>query len=453
MKKVHIISIGGAVMHNIAIQLSRKGYEVTGSDDILFNPSLSRLKKAGLLPKQTGWFAENITPDLDFVIAGMHAKKDNPELKKAQELGLEIYSFPSFIRIQAEKQTRIVVSGSHGKTTTTSMIVHLMTALGVRTDHLIGATMEGLEDIVTFDDCPYYIIEGDEYPSSAIDPRPKFLHYDPDYLIITGIAWDHMNVFPTYESYFNSFVSLLDIIRPECTVIYNARDKEVVRLMEQFDLPYTIPYHLLEHKVENGIFVVEEDYPLRIIGRHNIENLTAAVTLCELIGLDHDEVLTAAETYSGAAKRLELILESDRGSAYLDFAHAPSKVRASVHAVHEMNPERPLIAVLELHTFSSLNEEFLPEYRHSLDKADQAIVMFDSKIMANKNMPPLDDEVIYLAFGRTDIHIVRSGEELEDVLSQTITRMKSPVSNVLLMSSGSFGGSDLKKKLHEQWDM
>lgn len=453
MKKVHIISIGGAIMHNIAIQLAGKGYKVTGSDDILFDPSLSRLKSAGLLPTSLGWFPENIHPDLDFVILGMHAKADNPELLKAQQLGLKIFSFPSFIREQAEDQVRIVVSGSHGKTTTASMIVHLFNAMGKACDHLIGAKIEGVEDIVTFDGHPYFVIEGDEYPSSAIDPRPKFLHYDPDFLIITGIAWDHMNVFPTYESYFDSFVSLLQTIRPECTVIYNSGDPEVVRLVDQFDLPTVIPYDYLDYHIGDGGFVIEEKYPLRIIGRHNIENLTAAVTLCEALGLERQEALVAAGSFRGAARRLQSLLKTDHGDVYLDFAHAPSKVTASVRAVRSLYPDQPMIAVLELHTFSSLNKDFLPQYKGALDLADRAIVMFDAEIMANKNMPPLDREIICTAFGREDIETVESGRELEEVLKREIDGSGDDRTNILLMSSGSFGGIDLKKKLQELWNL
>lgn len=451
MKKVHIISVGGAIMHNIAIQLDRKGYRVTGSDDLLFDPSLSRLKEAGLLPERTGWDPERITADLDFVIAGMHARKDNPELKKAEELGLKIYSFPSFIRSQAEDQIRIVVAGSHGKTTTSSMIYHILSEKGLRADHLIGAQTEGMKDVVTFDGHPYFIIEGDEYPSSAIDPRPKFLHYDPDFLIITGIAWDHMNVFPTYESYFDSFVSLLRGLRTGCRVIYNAGDNEVVRLIEECRPENSSPYSVLPYEVRDGRFVVEKNHPLEIIGRHNIENLTAATELCLSLGLEREKILTAAESFTGAAKRLQLLHDSPHGRIYQDFAHAPSKVRASVGAVYDSDPERPLTAVLELHTYSSLNKEFLPQYRHSLDRAEHAVVMFDPKIVANKKMTPLDEKAIRRAFDREDIIIVQSRENLIDTLEEIVGERHGRM-NLLMMSSGSFGGLDLKKKLPELWD-
>lgn len=452
MKKVHIISIGGAVMHNIAIQLARKGYEVTGSDDILFDPSRGRLKEAGLLPDEMGWDADRIHSGLDFIILGMHAKADNPELIRAQELNLKIYSFPSFIREQAKDQKRIVVAGSHGKTTTASMIVHILNKLGIKSDHLIGAQLDGVEDIVTFHGHPYYIIEGDEYPSSAIDPRPKFLHYDPDFLIITGIAWDHMNVFPTYESYFQSFESLIESIDPDCTVIYNAQDEEVVRLMEQFSHKNAIPYSHLDYEVQSGKYIVDKKYEMNIIGAHNIENLTAAVTLCHALGIGQDDSLTVSQSFRGAARRLQPLLSGAYGNAYLDFAHAPSKVRASVKAVDSLHPQNNLLAVLELHTFSSLNRDFLPQYQGALDQAQKAVVMFDSKIMANKNMPPLDDEIIYSSFGRRDLTIVRSGEELKRALDKLIPREKEKT-DVLFMSSGSFGGIDLKKKLLELWNM
>ena len=440
-------------MHNIAIQLARQGFQVTGSDDILFDPSLSRLREADLLPEKTGWYPEKITKELDFVIAGMHAKSDNPELKKARELGLTVHSFPSYVRTRAEGQSRIVIAGSHGKTTTASMVVHMMQSLGVSTDHLIGARIEGLDDIVTFEGFPYFVLEGDEYPSSAIDPRPKFLHYDPDYLILTGIAWDHMNVFPTYEVYFNAFVTLLESLRSDCVIIYNGYDREVVRLMGLFDFENAVPYHMLDFEVKSGVFVVERNHPMRVIGRHNMENLTAAVTLCEQIGLDHNDLLEAAESFSGASRRLELLLETEKGSAFIDFAHAPSKVKASVQAVHELNPDRPLIAVLELHTFSSLNKIFLPEYKGTLEMADRAIVMFDPKIVENKNMEPLDVGDIRHAFGRDDITVVHESGALEVALSQTLEEFKTTPVNVVLMSSGSFGGLSVKKKLENQWDL
>src|SRR5690625_120763 len=453
MKKIHIISIGGAVMHNIAIQLARKGYEITGSDDILFDPSRSRLEEAGLLPEKLGWNPDLVHPDLDFIILGMHAKSDNPELLRAQELGLKIYSFPSFIREQAKEQKRIVVAGSHGKTTTASMIVHILGKLGIKSDHLIGAQLDGVTDIVTFHGHPYYIIEGDEYPSSAIDSRPKFLHYDPDFLIITGIAWGHMNVFPTYESYFKSFVSLLESIRPDCKVIYNAQDEEVVRLMARFSHQNAIPYRHLDYDIRSGKYIVDQQYEMNIIGAHNIENLTAAVTLCETLGITQKDSLTASQSFRGAARRLQPLLSGPRGNAYLDFAHAPSKVTASVKAVDSLHPQNKLLAVLELHTFSSLNREFLPQYRGSLDRAEKAIVMFDSKIMANKNMPPLDDDIIYTSFGRRDLLIVRSGAELTTALEKLIPGEETEKSDILFMSSGSFGGIDLKKKLLELWNL
>ena len=453
MKKVHIISIGGAVMHNIAIQLLRQGFEVTGSDDILFDPSLSRLREAGLCPEETGWNPDKITSDLDFVIVGMHARKDNPELAKAIELGLTIHSFPSYVSSRAKDQTRIVIAGSHGKTTTASMVVHLMQEMGECTDHLIGAKMEGLEDIVTFDGCPYFVLEGDEYPSSAIDPRPKFLHYDPDYLILTGIAWDHMNVFPTFASYLDAFRDLLRSLRPECVVIYNGFDQEVLKLMEEFDFRNSIPYYMVDFEIEDGVFIVENRYPLKIIGRHNMENLTAAITICEQLGMDRKSLLEAAESFGGASKRLELLLRGDRGNVYIDFAHAPSKVRASVRAIRDLYPDRPLLAVLELHTYSSLNKDFLPEYSESLDPADHAIVMFDPRIVANKKMEPLDESDVRRSFGRGDIIVVHDSKNLEDALDFVMDDLAGQKFNILLMSSGSFGGLDLKKKLERAWDL
>jgi len=453
MKKVHIISIGGAVMHNIAIQLLRQGFQVTGSDDILFDPSLSRLKKVGLCPDKTGWDPERITPDLDFVIVGMHARPDNPELIRAKELGLTIHSFPSYVSSRSKDQTRIVVAGSHGKTTTASMVVHLMQQMGECTDHLIGAKMEGVDDIVTFDGCPYFVLEGDEYPSSAVDSRPKFLHYDPDFLILTGIAWDHMNVFPTYNQYCEAFRTLLKSLRPECVVIYNGFDPEVVRLIMEIKPENAIPYQVVDFEIVDGVVVIEGQHPLKIIGRHNVENLTAALTLCEQLGLDREGLLKAAETFSGSSRRLELLLQSDRGKVYIDFAHAPSKVQASVRAIRELHPGTPLIAALELHTYSSLNKGFLPEYAGALDLADQAIVMFDPQIVANKKMEVLDDDDIKRSFGRKDLIVVHHRDELEEALDFSLEKQRGAPVNVLLMTSGAFGGFDVKKKLEKVWDL
>lgn len=453
MKKVHIISIGGAVMHNIAIQLQRQGYQVTGSDDMLYDPSLTRLREAGLCPEKTGWDVDRITPDLDFVIVGMHARDDNPELARARELGLTIHSFPSYVSSRAKDQTRIVIAGSHGKTTTASMVVHLLQHLGQCTDHLIGAKMEGMEDIVTFDGCPYFVLEGDEYPSSAIDPRPKFMHYDPDYLILTGIAWDHMNVFPTYEKYIEAFRNLLKSLRPECKVIYNGYDREVVSLVKSCELKNTIPYYTMEFDIVDGNLLLEGKHPLRIIGRHNVENLTAAITLCQELGLDREGLLEAAETFSGSSRRLELLLRGPQGTAYLDFAHAPSKVRASVRAIRELQPGSSLIAVLELHTYSSLNKDFLPQYAESLDLADVAIVMFDPKIVANKKMELLNDEDIRRSFAQGDLIVVHDKAELEEALDFSLQKLREGSVQVLLMSSGSLGGFDVKKKLKQVWDL
>lgn len=444
MKKVHIISIGGAVMHNIAIQLARKGYKVTGSDDILFDPSLSRLKRAGLYPDKMGWDEERISKDLDFVILGMHAKKDNPELQRALELGVSVFSFPEFIGQQAKGQKRIVVSGSHGKTTTSSMIVHLLNRLGVETDYLIGAQIEGVSDVVRFDNNPYFVIEGDEYPSSAVDNQSKFMHYDPHYVIITGIAWDHMNIFPTYENYFNTFVKFMSNLSKGSTVIFNSNDAEVVRLMEGFDSVNKIPYGVLPYTITKGKFNIIGKYPLHVIGKHNISNLTAAITLCEELGFEESDLFSAAQSYSGASKRLEVLLENDNGTSFIDFAHAPSKVKASVNAVKELDKDNPLVAVLELHTYSSLNKDFLPEYKDTLSNADRAVVMYDPKIVSNKNMESLNEAIVKESFNRPDLIVVNSSDGLKMEIQKIFRSLPSNRINSIFMSSGNFGGTDIK---------
>ncbi|GAA5222132.1 UDP-N-acetylmuramate--L-alanine ligase [Membranihabitans marinus] len=451
MKKIHIISIGGAVMHNIAIQLAAKGNLVTGSDDIVFDPSKSRLEEHGLLPETMGWDASRIHSDLDYVVLGMHAKGDNPELLKAIELGIPIYSFPSFIRHRAQNK-RIVVAGSHGKTTTTSMIVHLLKELGQEADYLIGAKIDGLSDVVRFDDRPYFIIEGDEYPSSAIDLQSKFMHYDPHFIILTGIAWDHMNIFPTYESYFSTFENLFASLDPSTTIIYNGLDKEVCRLIEKFPKLRAKPYHIIPYQIQNEEFVLEGGYPLQIVGQHNVSNLTAAIMLCQELGFESEKLFEAATHFGGASRRLQLISENKQSKVYLDFAHAPSKVKASVGAIKEISEGKILVAVLELHTFSSLNSEFLPQYKDALAKADIALVMFDPQIVANKKMKALEFDEIKKAFNRNDLIIINSRTVLEGELQKIFTSLQSKKFNLVFMSSGSFGGLDIKKFIEAKVD-
>ncbi len=364
-------------MHNLALALQKNGHVVTGSDDEIYSPAKERLEKTGLLPPMFGWFPEKITDSLDLVILGMHAKADNPELLRAQELGLRVLSFPEFIYEHAKDKRRIVVAGSHGKTTTTAMIMHVLQKRNIPFDYLVGAQLEGFDTMVQLSDAPLMVIEGDEYLSSPLDRRPKFLHYRPHIAIVTGIEWDHINVFPTFEEYKRQFELLVENLEPGGSLIYYDKDphlREIVRrsTADFFAAPYTV----LQHHVLYGRVIVKwkngERFNLEIFGEHNLANLNAALFVCLELGITEAEFLEEAETFKGAAKRMQLLVETDKSAAWLDFAHAPSKVRATVSAAKSLHPKRQLVACAELHTFSSLNKNFLPQYAHTMDAADLA---------------------------------------------------------------------------------
>jgi len=374
--KVHFIAIGGSVMHQLAIALKRKGYIVTGSDDEIFEPALSNLKAEGLLPAADGWFLEKIHKELDSIILGMHAKADNPELLRAKELGLAIYSFPEYIYQESRDKTRIVVGGSHGKTTTTSMIMNVLKNAGRDFDYLVGARLEGFSQSVNITRAPVIVCEGDEYPASALEKRPKFHFLFPHIAIITGIAWDHINVFPTFEIYLDQFKIFIDKIDPKGVLIYNETDPVLKKLVKAHPSPVRkIPYSIPLYRIENGITVVMlegHSGSLKVFGEHNLLNLQAAFLACKELGVDTAVFLKGIMAFGGAAKRLEVLGKNDRLNIYRDFAHAPSKVKATMEAVKRQFPGRQLIAVLELHTYSSLNEQFLTEYRGAMDQANQA---------------------------------------------------------------------------------
>ncbi|RMG83047.1 MAG: hypothetical protein D6714_10410, partial [Bacteroidetes bacterium] len=376
---IHLIALGGAVMHNLALALHHNGHQVTGSDDEFYEPSRSRLAHAGLLPEKTGWHPDRITPDLDAVILGMHARADNPELRKAQDLGLPIYSFPAFIHDFAKDKQRVVIAGSHGKTTTTAMILHVLNYWGKKFDYLVGAQLNGFERMVQLSDAPVIILEGDEYLSSALDPRPKFVHYRPHIAVLTGIAWDHMNVFPTFENYVSQFELLLESMEKGGTLFFYGPDPEIRQLLQRnsADIIAT-PYRAFNYKNTGGQAAILRFglpyVPLKVFGQHNLSNLKAAHLVCLELGITDDQFFEAIQSFEGAAKRLDLFYEDKENdfSVYKDFAHAPSKVRATVSAVKEQYPNRQLTACLELHTYSSLNQDFLPQYQNTLDLADVA---------------------------------------------------------------------------------
>ena len=442
--KIHLIAVGGSVMHNFALALDGLGYSVTGSDDQIYDPARNRLAKAGLLPKRDGWNPELITPDLDAVIVGMHARKDNPELLKAQNLGLPIFSFPEFFAQHITGKTRVAVAGSHGKTTTTAMILHVTSASGVNADHLVGAQLPGFETMVRLSDAPIAIMEADEYLSSPLDPRPKFLHYRPTITVVTGIAWDHINVFPTEESYCNAFKDYLTSLPDQAIVFFDDSDPILSNLVSGFSKVIARPYRAFPHRVDHGRIVLEGPkgalYPCQIIGAHNMRNLMAAWLVCEQLGISMDDFLRAISTFRGAAQRLQLLgTTPDTDRLYLDFAHAPSKVKATVDSLKTQFNHQRLAACLELHTFSSLNRNYLSQYAGSLDSADAACVFFSPETLLHKKLPALESADIHSAFSKPGLQVFTNADDLEGWMRAQHTAG----GNLLVMSSGRLGGFDI----------
>ncbi|RZK73517.1 MAG: peptidoglycan synthetase, partial [Pedobacter sp.] len=385
--RIHFIAIGGSAMHNLAIALHKKGYLVTGSDDVIFEPSGSRLEKHGILPKQMGWDEANITPDLDAVILGMHALKDNPELLKAQQLGLKIYSYPEYIYEQTREKLRVVIGGSHGKTTITSMILHVLNYYNKDFDYLVGAQLAGFDTMVKVtDSAPIIIIEGDEYLASPIDRRPKFHLYKANIAVISGIAWDHINVFPTYKEYVKQFEIFIETIQPEGCLIYCSQDQDLCQIVQDTDNSVVkIGYEIPDHVIKDGVtYLLPDNIPLRVFGDHNLMNLNAAKLVCRQLGIDDNEFNKAIASFTGASKRLELLSSVNKTNVYKDFAHSPSKLKATIEAVKLQFEERRLVACIELHTFSSLNKAFLSQYANTMTNADEAIVYIDEQTFKHK---------------------------------------------------------------------
>ena len=438
--RIHFIAIGGSAMHNLAICLKIKGYDVSGSDDEIFEPSKSKLAHYGILPEVMGWDAKKITPSIDAVILGMHAREDNPELIKAKQLGLKIYSYPEFIYEQSKDKKRIVVGGSHGKTSITSMILHVLKYCEIACDYMVGAQLEGFDVMVKLtDDAQYIIIEGDEYLTSPIDRRPKFHVYKPDIGIISGIAWDHINVFPTFENYVEQFRIFAALIPQNGTFIYCQEDENCRIIAEQVGHPHTIAYCLPEYVIENHIYklIIEgKKIPLQIFGKHNLLNMHAAKSACNSIGVSDKDFYSAIQSFKGASKRLELVYENENCTMYKDFAHSPSKLKATVDAVKEKFPERQLVACVELHTFSSLTASFLEQYAHTMDNADITFVYFNPHTIAHKKLLPITSEMIYTAFQNKNIQVYQHSEALTKELLSINWENK----NLLMMSSGNFDG-------------
>jgi UDP-N-acetylmuramate: L-alanyl-gamma-D-glutamyl-meso-diaminopimelate ligase len=442
--RVHFISIGGSVMHQLAIALKRKGYQVTGTDDEIFEPSRTNLDVEGLLPTQMGWQPDLITPDLDAIILGMHARQDNPELQKAIALGLKIYSFPEYIYHESQQKKRIVVGGSHGKTTTTSMIMHVLRTLNQKFDYLVGAKLAGFDQSVDITDAPVIVCEGDEYPASAIERKPKFHFLFPHVAILTGIAWDHINVFPTFEFYLEQFVIFINKIEAGGLLIYNESDPVLDKLVKEnhrADLRYQ-PYSVPTHTIDNGATTVTIEghaTGLKVFGNHNLMNLYAAYYACAEIGISAADFVRAIANFTGASKRLELLASNEQVNVYRDFAHAPSKVKATIEAVKQQYPNRELIAILELHTFSSLNEAFMSEYNGALAKADTAIVFYSKHALELKRMPNLPADKVREGFNQPGLLVMNHKEDLQNWLENR----SFDQANLVLMSSGNYDGLDM----------
>ncbi len=444
--RVHFIAIGGSAMHNLAIALCKKGYRVTGSDDEIFEPAKSRLERYGLLPEKIGWNPDLIDENVNAVILGMHAKEDNPELLKAKQLGLKIYSYPEYLYELSNSKIRIVVGGSHGKTSITAMILHALQALNIKTDYMVGAMLEGFEVMVKVeDDSKYMVLEGDEYLSSTLDRRPKFHLYKPDIAIINGIAWDHINVFPTFENYVEQFKIFADKIETGGRLIYFDKDENIrnIAANSREDIK-KMPYEGLDFKVENGKTIVlnnGKEYPMLVFGRHNMINMNAAMLVCESLGVSNDRFLEVMQSFKGAAKRLELVACDDTKAIYTDFAHSPSKLKATIEAVKEQYPNRKLVACMELHTFSSLSKNFLEQYKDCMNGADVALVYYNHHAIELKRLEDLSMELVAKAFGKEGLVVTTDSAEVERFVRQNA----GDDTNILMMSSGNFGGVNIKQ--------
>jgi UDP-N-acetylmuramate: L-alanyl-gamma-D-glutamyl-meso-diaminopimelate ligase len=444
--RIHLIAIGGSAMHNLALALHENGHQVSGSDDEIFEPSRTRLFQKGLLPEKEGWFPEKIHANLDAVILGMHAREDNPELQAAIQAGIPVYSYPDFIYEHAKNKKRIVIGGSHGKTSITAMILHVMHQCGLQPDFLVGAQLKGFDTMVRLrDEADLMVIEGDEYLSSPLQRIPKFHIYRPHVAVISGIAWDHINVFPTFDNYVEQFRIFVDKIEKAGCLIYNTEDKQVKAVAENSrpDIEI-ISYTTHAHKIVSGVtYLLHEqgETALKIFGRHNLQNLNAALQVCLKVGIKPTDFYQAISSFEGAARRLERVALNEKYAIFKDFAHSPSKLKATIEAVKEQFPERKLIACMELHTFSSLNADFLKEYHGAMEKADEALVYFNPHTVAHKKLKNIDAQTIAEAFGGNNLQVFDQSEAILEALKK-----KDYQNTVLLMmTSGNFDGLDLNK--------
>lgn len=448
--RIHFIAIGGSAMHNLAIALHKQGHIISGSDDEIFEPSKTRLKKYGLLPKREGWDPENIDADLDAVILGMHAKPGNPELEKAKELNLPSYSFPSYLYEHAKHKKRIVIGGSHGKTTITAMVLHALTKNNIPADYMVGAQLEGFEVMVSLSrDADIMVFEGDEYLTSATDPRPKFHVYKPHIALLSGIAWDHFNVFPTFENYVDQFRTFINLIPRDGTLVYYSGDEIIHKLVSEYNgRANMLPYYMAGHETQSGKTIVHykgKKYPMEIFGDHNLKNMEGAMFICNEIGLAPEDFYQAMTKFRGASGRLEKIGENEHTKIFKDFAHSPSKVKATAEAVKNQFSNKKLVGVLELHTYSSLNKDFLSQYRGTMETIDIPVIFFNKHALELKQLPMLEKRHIYESFADDKIAVFNDRAELENFLKSVSWGDK----NLLLMSSGNFDRLDKQKLCDE----
>ena len=444
--RIHLISVGGSIMHNLALTLNKKGHHVTGSDDEIYNPAKDRLQAHGLLPQEMGWDAQRITEEVDLCILGMHARANNPELIKAQELNIPVFSFPEYVYQASKDKRRIVIAGSHGKTTTTSMILHALKECNHPVDFLVGAQLEGFDEMVHLSDAPDLVVEGDEYLSSAVDRRPKFIHYKAHTAVITGVAWDHMNVFKTFEVYKQLFKDLLSSMESGGNVIYYGEDDFIQEVLETRDDLNFIPYQIHPYYIKNGQWYLldtkEKGYPIQLFGEHNMQNFQAASLVCQEMGLTQLQFLESMTTFKGAAKRMQFISQDVNCIIIQDFAHAPSKVRATTQAVKKAYPDHRLVACSELHTFSSLSKSFLPQYQGALDDAEIGFVFYQDHTLEMKKLPPLDEDFVQSCFKHHGLQIINDSDQLK----QSLMDLTDGTPTVfLMMSSGTFGGLELEE--------
>ena len=447
--RIHFIAIGGSAMHNLALALHLKGYKVSGSDDEIFEPAKGRLARYGLIPDREGWFPEKITEDLDAIILGMHARADNPELLQAQELGLKIFSYPEFLYEQSKNKIRVVVGGSHGKTTITAMILHVLQEAGVATDYMVGAKLEGFDVMVKLtDSSKFMVFEGDEYLTSPIDRRPKFHLYRPHIALLSGIAWDHINVFPTFENYIDQFRIFRDLIEPEGCLFYCNEDPVLRDLCnEPTHQLLKIPYEKPSFEIIKGttfILANGKRYPMNVFGIHNMLNISGARHVCLAMGIEEDFFYEAISSFKGAMNRLECLAKSDTTVIYKDFAHSPSKVKATIIAMKEQYPDRKLVASLELHTYSSLRSDFIEKYSGTLDCADEALVYYNPHALALKKLPPLDPEWVKECFKHPDVKVFNNSSQWKEA----VMALQNNLTNFLFMSSGNFDGIILEDLAH-----